>query len=86
MEEALNESIGVKLLQGVKLLEDLSSKQLQQVARRLISVSYVEGETIIRQGDVGDTFFMLSGVSLNSQIGPLCKDRILLYNLDFVSF
>jgi hypothetical protein len=38
---------------NVKLLETLSAKQLQTVSRCLVNTAFSEGETIIKQGELG---------------------------------
>ena len=49
MREAEERSVGITLLRRVKLLEPLSDKQLDTMARCLVSKAYRSGEVIIRQ-------------------------------------
>ncbi len=68
MKEALNESVGVRMLKNVKLLNALSEHQLISVARCLENKAFVEGEVIIRQGDVGDCFYMIASGEVSVQV------------------
>ena len=68
MNAAVNESVGLKMLKSVKLLQTLSDRQLIEIARCLESKVFVEGEVIIRQGDVGDCFYMISSGEVSVQV------------------
>lgn len=48
------------LLRGVPMLAPLPMTILEQVAGDLVAVSYADGEPIIRQGEVGDRFYILA--------------------------
>jgi MFS family permease len=48
------------LLRGVPMLAPLPMTVLEQVAGDLVAVRYPDGAPIIRQGDVGDRFYMLA--------------------------
>lgn len=48
------------LLRGVPMLAPLPMTILEQVAGDLTSVSYTAGEPIIRQGEVGDRFYIIA--------------------------
>jgi MFS family permease len=48
------------LLRGVPMLSPLPMTILEQVAGDLVEVSYAEGEPIIREGEVGDRFYILA--------------------------
>eukprot|EP01031_Cornospumella_fuschlensis_P039774 gene39774-48426_t len=56
---AIQEGVGVKMLRRVKLLEPLSDTQLVSLARVCQTVSFSEGEAIIKQGERGQEFYML---------------------------
>lgn len=71
MDAAVNESIGVQMLQKVKILEALTEKQLQTVARCLVSKKYLEGEVIIKQGDVGDCFYLIADGEVSVQVNHI---------------
>ena len=60
MTDAVKESIGISMLKKVKILETLSIKQLNTIARSLISQDFSEGEVIIKQGDIGDSFYLVA--------------------------
>jgi len=71
MDEALNESIGVSMLQKVRILEALTARQLQVVARCLVSKKFNEGEVIIKQGDVGDSFYLIAKGEVSVQVNHI---------------
>jgi MFS family permease len=48
------------LLRGVPMLAPLPMTILEQVAGDAVSVSYADGEPIIRQGDAGDCFYIVA--------------------------
>ena len=48
------------LLRGVPMLAPLPMTILEQVAGDAVPVSYADGETIIRQGDAGNCFYILA--------------------------
>jgi CRP-like cAMP-binding protein len=55
---------GLELLRGVSLLSLLPGPTLERLARRLIRVEAAEGETVIRQGDPGDRFYVIESGEL----------------------
>lgn len=71
MAAAVNESVGIKMLQKVKILEALTEAQLQAVARCLVSKEFTEGEVIIKQGDVGDCFYLISSGEVSVQVNHI---------------
>eukprot|EP01038_Epipyxis_sp_PR26KG_P013978 gene13978-18747_t len=60
MNMLVNESIGIKVLKNVKLLETLSEKQLITISRSLTSKDYAADDVILQQGDIGDSFFLIA--------------------------
>ena len=60
LAEAEKESMGIEILRKVKLLENLSDKQLAIIAKNLTRVDFDDGEVIIQQGEEGETFYMIS--------------------------
>src|SRR5688572_12964157 len=60
MTDAVKESLGIAMLKKVKILETLNVKQLHTIARSLVSQEYSEGEVIIKQGDIGDSFYLVA--------------------------
>ncbi|GBG30816.1 Protein phosphatase 2C and cyclic nucleotide-binding/kinase domain-containing protein [Hondaea fermentalgiana] len=49
----------IRVLRTVKILETLGKGQLQRLADQVSEVSYNDGETIIKQGDMGDTMYIV---------------------------
>jgi MFS family permease len=50
----------LELLRGVPMLAPLPMTILEQVAGDLVEVSYADGQPIIRQGEVGDRFYIVA--------------------------
>ncbi|RPI52302.1 MAG: cyclic nucleotide-binding domain-containing protein, partial [Chloroflexi bacterium] len=48
-----------ELLRRVPLFADLDSCQLQLIAARMRREAYAPGDEIIRQGEIGDTFYVI---------------------------
>ena len=48
------------LLRGVPMLAPLTMTVLEQVAGEVTEISYADGESIIREGEVGDRFYILA--------------------------
>ncbi|ETP38272.1 AGC/PKG protein kinase [Phytophthora nicotianae P10297] len=60
-----------KWLRQVEILASLSERQLALLAGVLNAVIYSDGEMIIKQGDVGDTFFIVEEGNVSCQMeGP----------------
>ncbi|KAG1705211.1 hypothetical protein DVH05_004143 [Phytophthora capsici] len=60
-----------KWLRQVEILASLSERQLALLAGVLNALTYSDGEMIIKQGDVGDTFFIVEEGNVSCQIeGP----------------
>jgi MFS family permease len=66
----------LELLQGVPMFAPLSVAAKEQVAARLVPVSAAAGTTIIREGDVGDRFYVIvSGLTGVTTGGRSLSDR-----------
>ena len=48
-----------KFLSKISLFQTISVQSLNQLARSLTKQSYENGEYIIRQGDIGDQFYVI---------------------------
>ncbi|KAJ2779915.1 hypothetical protein H4R18_003730 [Coemansia javaensis] len=48
-----------QFLETVPLLKSLEAYERQKIADALESVTYADGDTIVRQGDLGDDFFLI---------------------------
>ena len=49
----------VTILRGVHLLEPLSDAEIERLARRVRRLTFGTGETVVRQGDSGDSFYVI---------------------------
>jgi CRP-like cAMP-binding protein len=49
----------VPMLRGIEFLKVLTEEQLRELARRLRTAIFARGETICRQGEQGDTFYII---------------------------
>ena len=47
------------ILAGVPLFEGLSKRQLKKVAQVAEMVDYMAGHSIVKEGDIGDSFFVV---------------------------
>jgi CRP-like cAMP-binding protein len=53
----------VHTLRKIDILKCLNVQQIQQVADCMTEVTYEKGEAIIKQGEVGDSFYVIkSGI------------------------
>jgi signal-transduction protein with cAMP-binding, CBS, and nucleotidyltransferase domain len=68
MKEAVNESLALETLRKVKVLESLTEKQILLISRCLKTQKYKENEYIIKQGDDGDSFFMIGAGDVAVQV------------------
>lgn len=59
------EDEGVGFLEVIPLFKQLSKGQLMQVAQAAIQVRFGSGEKIIKEGDTGDTFFIVKEGTVN---------------------
>ncbi|KAF1332360.1 Agc/pkg protein kinase, partial [Globisporangium splendens] len=77
-----------KWLRQVEILGSLSERQLALLAGVLQAVTFQDGETIIRQGDVGDTFYIVEEgiVSCRIEGPPSSHNRDLSGGNEITSF
>ena len=64
----------VKTLKNVEVLSSLSKSQLRRLADILTEVKYQDGDVIIRQGDDGDSFYVLLSGNVECTINPKPED------------
>lgn len=57
-----------KWLRQVEILASLSARQLALLAGVLKAVTFADNETIIKQGDVGDTFYIVEEGAVSCRI------------------
>jgi len=55
----------VEFLSNVPLFQTLSSSQISRIAGALNSITYEPGDVIVKQGDVGDRFFIVQSGSVH---------------------
>ncbi len=65
------------VLAAVPLFEGLSKKQLKQVAGLAEVVNYMEGHSVVREGDVGDSFFVALAGQAKVQVNGRTVHRVL---------
>jgi CRP-like cAMP-binding protein len=59
-QHKLDEADLISRLQAVPLLQPLSTEQLQTLADRCTEVKFARGMDVVRQGEAGDAFFVLT--------------------------
>jgi CRP/FNR family cyclic AMP-dependent transcriptional regulator len=65
------------VLAAVPLFEGLSKKQLKQIAGLAELVNYMEGHSVVREGDIGDSFFVALAGQAKVQVRGKTVHRIL---------
>ena len=63
----------IKLLSEVPSLKELSTNQINTLAGALIEKTYAKGDVIIKQGDIGDVFYIISSGKVDVTIAPSNK-------------
>lgn len=61
----------------VPLFEGLSKKQLKQVAGLAEIVNYMEGHSVVRQGEIGDSFYVALAGQAKVQVNGRTVHRVL---------
>ena len=59
---------GLDLIRGVAILRPLSDNVLERLARRSVTVSVPSGQTVVREGDAGDQFFIIESGTVDVTI------------------
>ena len=59
-KEVVDENVGTSILRKVSILKDLNENQLETISRRLVRQNFAPNQEIIRQGDEGNSFFMIA--------------------------
>jgi CRP-like cAMP-binding protein len=62
---AVDENVGTMILKKVSILKDLNDNQLQVISRRLTRRVYSVDKIIIKQGDDGNSFYMIATGEVN---------------------
>ena len=65
------------LLATIPLFEGLSKKQLKQIAADSEIVDYMAGHSIVREGDIGDSFFVVLHGQAKVSTGGKTVNRIM---------
>jgi MFS family permease len=63
LDQRLGEPEGLPLLRGLPLFAPLEPKSLERVAQQLGRLEVAAGETVIREGEVGDRFYVVESGS-----------------------
>lgn len=64
LDRSVSEPAGVDLLGSTPLFAPLSRPLLENLAGRMVQVAVPAGETVVREGDVGDRFYVIESGSL----------------------
>jgi MFS family permease len=64
------------LLRAVPMLRVLPMTVLEQLAADLVPMHFAAGETVIRQGDVGDRFYIIESGAVEVRVGPRVVARL----------
>jgi len=78
MDRALGEPESLVLLRGVPLFAPLDAKSLESIAGKLVRIELPAGQSVIREGEEGDRFYVIESGALTatfqgdllSQMGP----------------
>jgi putative peptide zinc metalloprotease protein len=65
-----------ELLRGVPLFDDLDAHQIQLIAAQMREERYEPGEAIIRQGEVGETFYVIESGRLETSVRQDGGERV----------
>jgi CRP-like cAMP-binding protein len=65
------------VLASVPLFEGLSKRQLRQVATLAEPAQFMEGASIVREGDPGDTFYVILAGQAKVTVGSRTASRLL---------
>jgi MFS family permease len=66
----------VELLQGIPMFEPLFPPVLERLASQLVAVPVRAGTTVIREGDAGDRFYVVSRGELEVSVGRRVRARL----------
>jgi hypothetical protein len=66
LDGSVSEPEGVELLYGVPLFQPLRRPMVEQLASRLERVAVPAGEVVVREGDVGDLFYVIESGALDA--------------------
>jgi len=66
----------VLMLRRVPFLEPLSPEERQQLAGRIKPASYAAGETVIREGDEGDSFYVIAEGEVEIRVGDKGQEQV----------
>jgi small-conductance mechanosensitive channel/CRP-like cAMP-binding protein len=66
----------IQMLRRVPFLEPLSLREQQQLAARIRPMVYASGETVIRQGDEGDSFYVIADGEVEVRVGAGEQEQV----------
>jgi CRP-like cAMP-binding protein len=66
LDASVSEPEGVALLYGVPLFQPLRRPLVEQLASRLEQVHVRAGDVVVREGDVGDLFYVIESGALDA--------------------
>jgi CRP-like cAMP-binding protein len=71
----------LQALRGIEIFSPLSPSELERVATGVRVERYSAGETVLHQGDPGDSFFVIKEGEVEVSLGDCQKDRRVLTHL-----
>ncbi len=74
-EEARRKESILEALSKVHFLEPLSDEELGRLADDIVSEFYAAGETIIEQGEAGDSFYLIAQGNVEVRVGPKGRQK-----------
>lgn len=77
LRQKLDRSIAqVDLLRRIPLFAEMDAQQIQLVSAQLREEAYEPGDTIIRQGEIGDTFYVVESGQIQVSVAQDGEERV----------
>jgi CRP-like cAMP-binding protein len=71
----------LQVLRGIEIFSPLNPSELERAAAQVRMERYSAGEMVLRQGDPGDSFFVIKGGKVEVSLGQCPEDRRVLTHL-----
>ncbi len=69
LDTSLRAPAGLALLRGIPLFAPIEPKSLERIAQQLVKVEVAAGDTVIREGDAGDRFYVVESGGATATFG-----------------